>query len=416
MKQAPRKFNPHPFEYHQELELKIESLTNLGQGLARYGDEGWVIFVPFSLPGETVRVRIYRNHAKYSESDLLEIIEPSPHRVEPVCPLFGECGGCQYQNYAYEEQLLWKQRQVGDLLKYMGGIEFDVLPVIRSPKEYGYRSKITPHFQKPSKNKPDAISAIGFLKNGRRFDLLDVEQCPIAMDSINEALPNVRKSVFRRAGSYKKGATLLLRDSDEGVLTDPKMTATTEVGDLKFQFPAGEFFQNNPYILPAFADYVTREAAASGASRLVDAYCGSGLFCISAARSFELAIGIEISESSILWAKKNAALNELANCEFHAGKVEDMFGSIADNDRDGRDFAVIIDPPRKGSTPEFLAQLFQFRPRCVVYVSCNPATQMRDLKEFLAADYQLTKVQPFDLFPQTRHLECVMTFIDNTGV
>lgn len=413
MKSRQRKFNPHPFAYHEELELEILSLTNLGQGLARHGENSWVIFVPFVLPGEKVRARIYRNYANYSESDLVEIITPSPHRVEPQCPLFGECGGCQYQNFAYDEQINWKRRQVAELLKHMGGLEFDVLPVISSPQHYGYRSKITPHFQKISKRDPKVISPIGFLKNGRRSELIDVPQCPIAMDSINAALPAVRQAAIKNAAKYKKGATLLLRDSDEGVITDPKQTVTTSVGDLKFQFPAGEFFQNNPFILPSFVNYVSSEAAASGAGHLVDAYCGSGLFCISAAHRFESATGIEVSESSIQWATKNAALNGIENCRFHAGTVEDMFSGIASESLKGNDFAVIIDPPRKGSSPEFLHQMFAFRPRTVVYVSCNPSTQMRDLKEFIAAGYQLTKVQPFDLFPQTKHLECVMTFIDS---
>jgi tRNA/tmRNA/rRNA uracil-C5-methylase (TrmA/RlmC/RlmD family) len=414
MKSPPRKFNPIPFSYHQELELTIEKLTNLGQGLARHGEEKWVIFVPFALPGEKVRVRIFRNHANYSDCDLLEIIEPSPHRVEPACPLFGECGGCQYQNFAYSEQISWKQQQVTELLLHMGGIRFDVQPIIASPKEYGYRSKITPHFQKPSKRDKDSITAIGFLKNGRRNELIDVPQCPIAMDNINETLPKTRDFVFKNAQRYKKGATLLLRACDEGVLTDSKDIATETVGNLKFQFLAGDFFQNNPFILPAFTDYVAAEAAASGATHLVDAYCGSGLFCISAAHKFQTATGIEISESSIAWATKNAALNKIENCNFHAGTVEDIFAGVADNTKTGNDFAVIIDPPRKGSSIEFLQQLFTFRPRAVVYVSCNPSTQMRDLKEFLAAGYELQKVQPFDLFPQTRHLECVMTLVDKS--
>ncbi len=142
--QPPRKFTPHPFAYHQELDVRIESLTNEGAGVARV--DGWVVFVPVTLAGELVKCRVFRNHKNYSEADFVEVIEPSPNRVTPQCPLFSQCGGCQYQHLAYEEQLLWKQRQVADLLKHMAKIEHPVCAVIPSPVQYGYRSKITPHF------------------------------------------------------------------------------------------------------------------------------------------------------------------------------------------------------------------------------------------------------------------------------
>ena len=144
MLRKPRKFNPDPFEYHQELTLEIESLTNLGQGVARI--DNWVVFTTFALPGETVRARVFRNSANYSEADLLEVVAPSTDRVEPRCPMFSQCGGCQYQNLSYKKQLEWKQRQVAELLQRMAGIDHPVDPVHPSPVTYGYRSKITPHF------------------------------------------------------------------------------------------------------------------------------------------------------------------------------------------------------------------------------------------------------------------------------
>ena len=139
---------------------------------------------------------------------------------------------------------------------------------------------------------------------------------------------------------------------------------------------------------------------------MVDAYCGSGLFALAAAPAFDRVAGVEISESSIAFARENAAANGIANATFQAGDAAAIFAGL---DFVAADTAVIIDPPRKGCDAGFLAQLLAFGPRAVVYVSCDPATQMRDLKGFLAAGYALTAVQPFDLFPQTRHLECVIT-------
>ncbi len=398
-------FNDHPFAYHAEIELEITSLTNLGQGVGRV--DGWVLMVPFALPGERVRARVYRNHKNYSEADLVEVLRSAPHRVEPRCPVFGTCGGCQYQNLDYEEQLRWKRRQVAELLQRMADIEAEVEPVVPSPRLYGYRSKLTPHFQRPRQGEPPAI---GFLAQGSRRRLVDVSVCPIATDGINLVLPKVREEVFRQAGKYKKGATLLLRDSEEGVVTDPRKVITERVGSLRFRFLAGEFFQNNPFILEELIGHVGRE---SGTARcLIDAYCGSGLFALSLADRFERVVGIEVSERAVSWAEENARLNEVGNCSFQVGDAASIFSGV---DFPGEETSVIIDPPRRGTDQTFLNQLFEYGPARVVYVSCNPATQIRDLKFFRQNGYTIRKVQPFDLFPQTRHLECVVTLEKAAG-
>lgn len=461
-----KKFIGHPFPYHHELEMEISTLTNLGLGLGRVAiaqpadlksqltqpQGGWVVMVPFTLPGERVRVRVYRNHKNYSEADLLEVLASSPHRVTPLCPLFGRCGGCQYQHLAYAEQLTWKQRQVQELLEHLAGVTFPVAPVIRSPREFGYRSKVTPHFRvlKGGANPPavaeampdgpavprlvgtprPAINAaempIGFLKQGSRFDIVDVPACPIATPEINARLAEVRMTTRQRiaAGEYERDATLLLRHSFEGVTTDYSAIVTESISQdgarsdtptnliatgsprLLLRFLARDFFQNNPFILPAFVAYVRAQAAASGARFLVDAYCGSGLFALACAPAFEKVAGIELSESSIKFARENAAANGIANTVFQAGDAAQIFAGLSFLPAET---AVVIDPPRKGCDESFLAQLLAFGPRAVVYVSCDPATQMRDLQGFLAHGYALTAVQPFDLFPQTRHLECVIT-------
>ena len=452
-----QKFNDVPFAYHHELELEISTLTNLGSGLGRVvlpnsppDAGGWVVMVPFTIPGERVRARVYRNHKNFSEADLVAVLTPAPERVVAPCPLFGRCGGCQYQHLAYASQLRWKQQQVAELLRHMAGIEFPVAPVVASPREYGYRSKITPHFAAPrvradaasTRNLPTAgcdpepslLGAstanpgvdppsrpdpgnsgaaplpIGFLRQGTRFDLIDVPQCIIATEAINTRLTEVRAAVRARAatGEYVRGATLLLRDAGGTVTTDYDAVITETVGDVKLHFLARDFFQNNPFILPAFTQYVREQAAGSGARYLVDAYCGSGLFALTAARAFERVAGIEISESSVRFARENAAANGITNATFHAGHAAAIFAGLDPSFRPD-ETAVIIDPPRKGCDADFLRQLFAFQPRSVVYVSCDPATQMRDLRDFLAAGYVLSAAQPFDLFPQTRHLECVLT-------
>ena len=464
-------FNDHPFPYRTEIQFEISTLTNLGVGLGRVPlpasqlsalnsqptqpATSWVVMVPFTLPGEKVRVRVYRNHKNFSEADLVEVLTPSPHRIAPRCSLFGTCGGCQYQHLAYAEQLKWKRQQVEEALKFMAGVEFPVSPVIPSPREFGYRSKITPHFSaRPRKNEvpsaKDQVSGgafpIGFLKQSSRFELIDVPQCPIATPEINIKLTEVRTKTQLRlaAGEYKRDATLLLRHAQEGVVTDydaiiheviavagraeapqpGSSPSATKIASgsrpstldsrlppsapLTLHFLARDFFQNNPFILPAFTSYVREQAAGSGARFLVDAYCGSGLFALTAAPAFERVAGIELSASSVKFATENAQANKITNATFQTGDAAQIFAGLT---FPPADTAVVIDPPRKGCDQSFLNQLFAFGPHTVVYVSCDPATQMRDLKGFLAAGYKLTAVQPFDLFPQTRHLECVITLV-----
>ncbi len=238
MRSPSRHFKPDPYAYHQEIELEIETLTNLGLGLGR--DQGWVVMVPFTLPGERVRARIYKNLSNYSEADCLDILKPSPERLGPPCPLFGTCGGCQYQHLSYPAQLEWKRQQVVELMARIGGFEATVLPTHPSPKTYGYRSKLTPHYGKPPKDvglgAPGSNTMpIGFQHRGRRGAVVDVPQCPIATDAINAALPEARKAVWQRAKKLKKGGTVLLRDTQQGVVTDNTALVTERVGGLTYQ-------------------------------------------------------------------------------------------------------------------------------------------------------------------------------------
>lgn len=396
----PKKFVAFPFDYHQEIELEIDSLTNLGAGVGRMG--GWVVFVPFALPGEKVRARVHRNDKNCSFADLVEVLAPSPDRVGPRCPLFGECGGCQYQHLVYRKQLEWKTRQVGELMKHMADIEFPVNPCLSTDRIWHYRSKITPHFERP---RDGMVGEIGFLAAARR-KVIDVPHCDIAMEEINRALPGTRAGVRAKGHTFKRGSTILMRATEGRVESDFKATVSERVGDLTFRFLAGDFFQNNPFILPAFTGYVAKRASEGGARFLVDAYCGSGLFALTLAKNFERVAGVEVSESSCEWARRNAESNGISNADFLTASAEEIFAQVT---FPPGQTAVVIDPPRRGCTPEFIAQLLAFQPARLVYVSCDPATQVRDLRLLSQGGCRLLDVQPFDLFPHTRHLECVMT-------
>jgi tRNA (uracil-5-)-methyltransferase len=467
----PRKFVPIPFEYHEELTIRIDSLTNLGWGIGRLklepdetneeeteDDRMWVIMVPHVIVGELVKVRIFRNKKQFSEADLIEVLEPSPDRVEPKCILAGTCGGCQYQHMTIEAQRDWKTKHVEEVLLqqqiqgYDSQESFEVLPTFGTPEVFGYRSKITPHYQAPKEVgfEEYELQEVGFQRSSNR-NLVDVPECPIATPEINEKYKEVRISLHEQAkegllNQKKKngrkrgskggatGATLLFRHADDDeetgeavVVTDHREYMTTTVKGLTFRYLAGNFFQVNNYVLPFMVDAVVEAAtrptmAGKAPSYLLDCYCGSGLFALSAASDFELCVGIEVNNKAIEEATANAKTNGIENCQFVAASAEAIFTSPqkveiqGHEDQQVQEFprdqtVVVVDPPRKGCSEEFLEQLYEYSPERIVYMSCGPATQARDAKGIVEiGGYEIVSIQPFDLFPQTKHVESLIVF------
>ncbi|KAL1500399.1 hypothetical protein AB1Y20_013056 [Prymnesium parvum] len=434
-----------PFAFHELLELEIEDVTSRGDGVARVfpplppphaedpealgrpsasdaagraptgRSAGWVVLVPFCLPGEKVVARVRRNCKTYSVAELLEVRTASAERREPGCRFFGECGGCQYQHVDYGAQLRLKRSHAREQLRRIGGLGFLpleelVLPTVGSPREYNYRSKLTPHYGEAG----SGPTPIGFLSHGDERVMVDIPECAIAMEPINRALPAVRAAALhaaareakgvRRRPSGKPGSSLLLRATGDGVVTDPAEEVVEVVGALELRFKAADFFQNNPFLLPRLVEYVVAQAAGRGSRFLIDAYSGSGLFALSAAGLFEQILGVETSVAAVDCATRNAEFNGIRNVRFVAGKAESIFDVVHFA---SAETAMIIDPPRKGCDAAFLEQLLIFKPHRVVYVSCGPDTQARDLRALISGGYQLEQVQPFDMFPHTRHLETV---------
>lgn len=384
--------------FHEEAELCVQKLDHTGWGVGEV--RGVPVRVAFTLPGEKVRAKIFRSFKGGCDAELLEILEPSPHRQNPACPLFRLCSGCQLQHMSYEDQLLWKGGKVREILRSELGGEVSVDPVVGSPQQMGYRAKLTPHFTRDE----TGISSIGFIEHGRRSRILDVEKCPLASEGMNARLAELRRDIQQGVLSYPRGATLLIREADGVVVTDGREVVTETVGDIKLRFPAGSFFQNNRFLLPALVDYVTQSALDSHARLLIDAYCGCGMFGIIAAKCFQNVIGIEVADQSLLFARENAALNHTVNIDFQMGDAEALLpGAMR---QDGAT-SMVIDPPRKGCSPGFLETMIRAKPRRIIYVSCQPESLARDLKKLTEGGFRLLGVRPFDMFPQTMHVECV---------
>lgn len=342
-----------------ETPLVIEQVTFGGQGLGRLAT-GKVCFVPRVIPGERVMVRIVRERKSYAEAELTEILEASPHRVNAPCPVFGRCGGCQYQHLTYERQLALKRDQVADVLRRLGGLEgVNVEPTMPSPREFGYRNRVTMHVRK---------GVVGFFGE-RSQRIVDVKHCPIATETVNGLLNELRKS-RPRDGEYP--------------LREP--------GEFR------GFRQVNDFAAGVLVDVVS-EMAAPGGALLVDAYCGAGFFAARLKSLFGLTVGIEWSADAIRQARENAGETErylLGDVKLHL--AEALEAAPAEGT------TVLLDPPAEGIDSAVADRIIQHRPARVIYVSCNPATLARDLRR-LGALYQVRRVRPVDMFPQTAEIE-----------
>lgn len=432
--------------------------------MSLYEEDGrrWAVVVPFAHPGDIITAKIFKHDRLCSSGDLVSTQsyasalrggegDLAQHPEGPGCRYFGECGGCQLQPVPYRLQLAHKRRTVELAYQRFSGLKGaqvpGVLPTIPSPQQWGYRTKITPHFDAAPRavreGGEEALAAwepaVGFDRKGRP-GVLDIEECAIATPVLNAALAGERQRVKDTIASFRRGATVLLRDSlvppeplpdaehafdpsaprAHRAVTSHKDTVYEAVGPYLFSFGAGSFFQNNNAVLVPLTEYVKEAIFPEGVrppTHLVDTYCGSGLFGITLSGCFERVAGVEISHDSINAAQRNAAMNGLSDkTAWLCGKAEAIFAGLPEQGFAGSHSCVVIDPPRKGCDAPFLDQLLDFRPLTAVYVSCNVHTQARDVGYLVAASerrgagqwrYVLESLRGFDLFPQTAHVESV---------
>lgn len=340
----------------EEVTLQIESIAYGGDGIGRH--EGRVIFVPFTIPGETVRARIVKSQRQWARAKLLEVINASPDRIPPPCPVFGRCGGCAYQQIAYPRQLQIKTRQVSEALRRIGKFpEPPVEPARPSPQTYGYRNRITVHVVPPR---------IGFRGTDPR-KVIDLRACLLAEDAVNAALARLRGKARPRPGP----ATLR---------ADPEARGFRQVNDGAADVLAG----------------IVAEMAGTG-DLLVDAYCGAGFFAKRMRGQFARVLGIDWDGRSLEAARENVGADE----EYRAGDAAGLLPGVL-TAPEGT--VVLLDPPAQGVAPEVIRTLLETRPFRLVYVSCDPATLARDLAA-LSPGFELQRAVPVDMFPQTASIE-----------
>ena len=376
--------------------IKIESIAFGGAGVGRI--DNLVVFVPFAAPGDELEIEITGQKKKFSRGKILNIIKPSPMRIKPLCRYYETCGGCCYQHLDYKHQLTIKKKQIEEAFWKIGKIASPpVLEPIAAPKIYHYRGKAQYHAESESNE-----WKIGFLDvTGGK--LVNIKRCEIMEETINEKLILLKKNKKLRSNADPQ-----LTMWSDFFVDEPgeKESIVRIVKDKRFLVPRDGFFQANLYLTDQLVDQVCRLAATNKIDTLVDAYCGSGLFSIFLAPYAENVIGIEISEKSIQYAQINAENASVKNTKFVHGDIENVLQEKFLPSGNKIDL-MVLDPPRVGCEKKVLKAMVAWQPKAIIYISCNPATQARDVNYLNECGYDLQSLLPVDMFPQTEHIEVI---------
>ncbi len=439
------------------IELSIHDLNSQGAGVGRHGDQ--VVFVPDTVPGDRLQVRIVRLKRQYAIGQLQKVLEPAPERRRPPCIVADKCGGCQWLQVEDSLQQQVKTNEIQQALQRIGGFQdLDIQPILSGDGPLGYRNKATyPLGRSSSMGNVQA----GYYRKGSH-QLINLNQCPVQDSRLNPLLGNIKIDIQNQGWSIynetkhqgklrhlalrigqRTGEMLLTLISTSADLVNLETQAETWLeeypglvgvclnenpnkgnliwGDttkaiagrpyleeifagLTLKLRPETFFQVNTSAAEALLEAITQQLTFTGEEILIDAYCGVGTFTLPLAQKVKQAIGIEVQGSSIQQAWENAHHNDIHNVEFHAGTVESILPSL-----DVTADIVLLDPPRKGCDRQVLDTLLHSKPKQIIYISCNPATLARDLKHLCASQqYQIQWVQPADFFPQTPHVECAV--------
>ncbi len=428
------------------LELRVEKLTFEGKALA-HGPEGKPVFLEEALPGERVRATLIKDKREYGIAHLLEVIDPSPDRVAPRCRHFARCGGCSLQHASYSAQLGFKEGFVADALHRIGKMaELPLLPIVASPREFGYRNKMEFSFSREEEE-----LRLGLHPRGSFRHVVDLAECPIFSFPMEDLFASAKRwanernlTVWDVKGHQGALRNFLIRTSRHGnplfdlVSGEPLSQEAVEAwisllppgdalltinrawGDthrvdeqqvlrgrgfleetlmeLICRISPRSFFQTNPWATELLYGEVVAAVKECGANVILDLYCGTGTITCLLAREGAEVWGVEREPAAIRDAQENAARNGLS-VHFRVGEVERMPDDLPPFD------LIVLDPPRSGLHPKATEWLLKEHPQFLIYISCNPDTLARDL--LLLEPYELMRVRPFDLFPQTFHLETV---------
>jgi 23S rRNA (uracil1939-C5)-methyltransferase len=382
------------------LDVRVERILPGGVGLAHA--EGQTLFVSLAAPGDLARVRVDSVRGRAAFASIVEVLEPSPARAEPPCPYFGRCGGCDFQQLTYEAQLAAKAEIIRDCLRRVAHAEPPAeIEVVPSPEVWRYRSR--------ARWQHDAVRRhLGYYERGSHR-VCDVAECPVAAPPVAERLVRLRGMLLE--GSLPQAPEFEAVAGDDGVALEPSVEPGDEheqvrrIGVETYRFDAGCFFQINHALLEPLVEEGLRGTTEGGETAL-DLYSGVGLFTLPLARRFKRVVAVEGNPASARYARRNLSDATLPNARVETSAVGDWLAHHASEL--GRADFVLLDPPRAGAEPEAIRGIIALKPTHISYVSCDPATLARDLRLLLDADYHLSSLRAFDMFPQTHHIETVV--------
>jgi 23S rRNA (uracil1939-C5)-methyltransferase len=448
----------------QELELTIDRLAYGGNGVARLN--GFVLFVRRGLPGDRVRARVTKVQRRHAEALATEVLEPGPQRVDAPCAHYPACGGCRFQDLAYEAQVAAKEEQVADALRRIGGLaEPPLEPILPADDVFHYRNKLEYSFTQLEDG-----PTLGFHKAGRWDEVLEVEKCWLTTD-LGNAIRNavrewareerlvaydqaeqtgyLRHLVVREGRNTAQALVQLVTAAGEKFETghfvdvlrlfpevrsihwsrnDSPAEVTNlptdllwgddaieeELSGLRFRIRPNAFLQTNTAMAERLYALAREFAGLSGRETVYDLYCGIGTIGLVLARDALTVWGVDVSEESVACALENADLNGITNAAFFAGNVGQSLEEL--HERSGDPDVVVVDPPRAGLAGKALRRLGRIGAPRIVYVSCNPTTLASDLKQLGGEfGYELARAKPMDMFPHTPHVETVALLERKTG-
>lgn len=400
----------------KKITIELTDMAHGGEAVGRH--EGRVVFVPGAIAGEKVRVELVQERGSFARARLVEVITPSPARVAPPCPYFGQCGGCHWQHIAYPAQLEFKRGIVASQLRRIAGLkDVAVQETIGADDSWAYRNHVQFH--------ATADGVPGFMAS-MSHDVVAIERCLIMhpllqdlYDAMDLELPGLRR--FSLRAGVRTGERMIVFEMESDEPPDIEVTLPVScilqlangtsitlmgsshihetLGQFTYRISAPSFFQVNTLQAERLVEYVCAKLGHDLTS-MVDAYCGVGTFSLAMASRTKRLVGIEGSASALEDARVNA--QGLDHLSFLEGAVEDVLPTLEEDAP-----VVLLDPPREGLDSKVLAALLHLGPQRIAYVSCDPATLARDVKGLLAGGYLLTNVSPFDMFPQTYHVETV---------
>ena len=409
----------------ETLEIQLNKLTYGGDAMGRLPDPltgtgGRAVFVPLGLPGERVRVRLVDEKKNFARGELLEILEPSPERIVAKCKHFGECGGCHYQNLSYGAQLKAKTEILRDQLQRIAKIENPpAQPMVGCPNPWNYRNHVQFHLTRNGK--------LGYV-DAKRKSILSITECHLPEAAINQLWPQLEfepdapfDRISLRTGTdddlmlilesdqleapeleLEAGISVVHLTEDDALVMAGEDHILMQVLERDFQISAGSFFQVNTAMAEKMVAHLLDKLPLP-TKTVLDVYCGVGLFSAFLASNCERLIGIESSPSACEDFTVN--LDEFDNVELYEGGAEDVIPHL-----EAEQPIVLVDPTRAGVDKRALDGIRQLAPGFIAYVSCDPSTLARDAARLIAGGYRLIDVTPFDLFPQTYHIESISLF------